>query len=131
MLRCGVNPIQLSFIAGASPEVIAGCHAHLTKEDAYDTMIRALTQRNWPSEPERPMRPTPTPFAGQGAKRGFGEHGCPRGTPGPATWVTSCNWAALPGVGANQSIGTPPPFHHNSAGKRVTIEDFLAEPPIG
>lgn len=42
MLRNGMNPIQLSFIAGASPEVIAQHYAHLTKDDAYEAMIRAL-----------------------------------------------------------------------------------------
>ena len=46
MLRCDMNPIQLSFIAGASPEVIAQHYAHLTKDDAYDAMIRALTPRS-------------------------------------------------------------------------------------
>jgi integrase/recombinase XerD len=42
MLRNGMNPIQLSFIAGASPDVIAQHYAHLTKDDAYDAMLRAL-----------------------------------------------------------------------------------------
>jgi hypothetical protein len=28
-----MNPIQLSFIAGAPPDVIAGCYAHFNKED--------------------------------------------------------------------------------------------------
>ena len=42
MLRCGMNPIQLSFIAGASPDVIAQHYAHLTKDDAYEAMLRAL-----------------------------------------------------------------------------------------
>lgn len=45
MLRRGMNPIQLSIIAGTSPEVIAACYTHLTKEDAYDAMVRALTPR--------------------------------------------------------------------------------------
>ena len=45
MLRRDMNAVQLSFIAGASPEVIASCYAHLTKEDAYDSMIRALAPR--------------------------------------------------------------------------------------
>jgi site-specific recombinase XerD len=45
MLRQGMNPIQLSMIAGASPEVIAAHYAHLDKEDAYDAMIRAITVR--------------------------------------------------------------------------------------
>ena len=43
MLRCGMNPIQLSFIAGASTEVIAKNYAHLTRDDAYEAMIRALS----------------------------------------------------------------------------------------
>lgn len=43
MLRNGMNPIQLSFIAGASPDVIAQRDAHLTKDQAHDAVIRALT----------------------------------------------------------------------------------------
>jgi len=43
MVRCGMSPIQLSIIAGASPEVIAGVYTHLNREDAYDAMIRALS----------------------------------------------------------------------------------------
>ena len=43
MLRNGMNPIQLSIIAGASPEVIAECYAHLTRDDAYESTLRALT----------------------------------------------------------------------------------------
>jgi site-specific recombinase XerD len=46
MLRRGMNPVQLSIIAGASPEVIAACYTHLTREDAYDAMIRALMPRS-------------------------------------------------------------------------------------
>lgn len=42
MLRCGMNPIQLSIIAGASQEVIAAHYTHLNKDDAYDAMMRAL-----------------------------------------------------------------------------------------
>jgi len=42
MLRSGMNPIQLSLIAGASPEVISAHYTHLNKDDAYDAMIRAL-----------------------------------------------------------------------------------------
>jgi integrase/recombinase XerD len=42
MLRRGMNPLLLSFIAGASPEVIAACYTHLTKEDAYEATMRAL-----------------------------------------------------------------------------------------
>lgn len=44
MLRNGMNPIQLSIIAGASPEVIASCYTHLTKDDAYEAMLRVLTK---------------------------------------------------------------------------------------
>jgi uncharacterized protein (DUF433 family) len=43
MLRNGMNPIQLSIIAGASQEVIADHYTHLNKEDAYEAMIRALS----------------------------------------------------------------------------------------
>ena len=42
MLRGGMNPIQLSIIAGASPEVISAHYTHLTKEDAYDAMLKVL-----------------------------------------------------------------------------------------
>jgi site-specific recombinase XerD len=45
MLRNGMNPIQLSLIAGASPDVIAQHYTHLTKEDAYDAVIRVLASR--------------------------------------------------------------------------------------
>ena len=45
MLRNGMNPIQLSFIAGASTEVIAQHYAHLTRDDAYDAMLAALSAR--------------------------------------------------------------------------------------
>jgi integrase/recombinase XerD len=43
MLRCGMNPIQLSIIAGASVEVINAHYTHLNKSDAYEAMIRALS----------------------------------------------------------------------------------------
>jgi hypothetical protein len=43
MLRNGMGPIQLSLIAGASPEVIASCYAHLTKDDAHSVPLRVLT----------------------------------------------------------------------------------------
>jgi integrase/recombinase XerD len=43
MLRNGMSPIQLSLIAGASPEVIASCYTHLTKDDAYTSMLRVLS----------------------------------------------------------------------------------------
>ncbi len=40
MLRNGMNPIQLSIIAGASVEVISGgTDTHLNKGDAYEAMI--------------------------------------------------------------------------------------------
>ncbi len=42
MLRQGMNPIQLSMIAGASIEVIMQHYAHLTKSDAYEAMLRAI-----------------------------------------------------------------------------------------
>lgn len=54
MLRNGMSPIQLSFIAGASPDVIAMCYAHLSNEDSYDAMIRALMPRPLRGEPDRP-----------------------------------------------------------------------------
>ncbi len=43
MLRDGMTSIQLSITAGASPEVIAQCYTHLTKDDAYDAMVRVLS----------------------------------------------------------------------------------------
>ncbi|MGH8303006.1 MAG: hypothetical protein ACRET5_16225, partial [Steroidobacteraceae bacterium] len=42
MIRHGMNPIQLSVIAGASPLVIAAHYTHLTKEDAYEAMLRVI-----------------------------------------------------------------------------------------
>jgi integrase len=45
MLRRGMNPIQLSVIAGASQQVIAEHYEHLTEEDAYDAMITAFGRR--------------------------------------------------------------------------------------
>lgn len=42
MIRNGMHPIQLSLIAGASIEVIAQHYVHLTKDDAYDAMMRTL-----------------------------------------------------------------------------------------
>jgi uncharacterized protein (DUF433 family) len=42
MLRKGMSSIQLSLIAGASPEVISRCYTHLTKDDAYEAMARAF-----------------------------------------------------------------------------------------
>jgi integrase len=42
MLRNGMNPIQLSIIAGASPQVIAEHYTHLTRDDAYEAMIQIL-----------------------------------------------------------------------------------------
>jgi integrase/recombinase XerD len=43
MLRNGMNPIQLSIIAGTSIQVISDHYTHLNKDDAYDSMIRVLT----------------------------------------------------------------------------------------
>ena len=43
MIRRGMHPIQLSIIAGASLEVIMQHYAQLTKDDAYEAVIRALT----------------------------------------------------------------------------------------
>jgi integrase len=43
MLRKGMNPIQLAAIAGCSEKVIAEHYAHLSHDDAYDAMARALT----------------------------------------------------------------------------------------
>jgi integrase len=43
MLRQGMNPLQLSIIAGASLPVIMEHYTHLTKDDAYEAMIRAIT----------------------------------------------------------------------------------------
>ena len=43
MLRNGMNPIQLSLIAGASVDVISQHYTHLTKDDAYEAMLRVLT----------------------------------------------------------------------------------------
>jgi hypothetical protein len=42
MLRNGVNPVQLSIIAGASLQVIMEHYTHLTKDDAYDAMLRVI-----------------------------------------------------------------------------------------
>lgn len=46
MLRQEMNLAQLSSIAGASTDVIAQHYAHLTRDDAYDAMMRALTPRS-------------------------------------------------------------------------------------
>jgi integrase/recombinase XerD len=43
MLRQGMNPVQLSIIAGASLQVIQQHYTHLTKDDAYDAMMRVLS----------------------------------------------------------------------------------------
>ena len=42
MLRQGMNPVQLSIIAGASLQVIMAHYTHLTKDDAYDAMLRVI-----------------------------------------------------------------------------------------
>jgi site-specific recombinase XerD len=43
MLRQGMNPFQLSFIAGTALPVIMKRYTHLNREDAYVSMIGALT----------------------------------------------------------------------------------------
>lgn len=43
MLRHGMSPIQLSLIAGASVQVISQHYTHLTKDDAYESMMRVLS----------------------------------------------------------------------------------------
>jgi len=43
MLRRGMNPVQLSIIAGTSLPVIMEHYTHLTREDAYSAMLGALT----------------------------------------------------------------------------------------
>lgn len=43
MLRQGMSPIQLSLIVGSSVQVISDHYTHLTKDDAYEAMIRALS----------------------------------------------------------------------------------------
>lgn len=43
MLRQGMSPIQLSLVAGSSVQVISDHYTHLTKGDAYESMIRALS----------------------------------------------------------------------------------------
>ena len=43
MLRRGVNPIQLSVIAGASQQVIAQHYSHLNEDDAFAAMARAFS----------------------------------------------------------------------------------------
>jgi site-specific recombinase XerD len=45
MVRRGMHPMQLSLIAGASLDVIMDCYTHLTKADAYDSMMRVLAGR--------------------------------------------------------------------------------------
>jgi integrase len=49
MLRRSMNPIQLSFIAGCSIDVIMAHYVFLTKDDAYEAMIRALAPPRKPS----------------------------------------------------------------------------------
>jgi integrase/recombinase XerD len=43
MLRHGMSPIQLSLIAGASVQVISEHYTHLTKDDAYEAMLKVLS----------------------------------------------------------------------------------------
>ncbi len=45
MIRQGMNPIQLRIIGGASEGVIAEHYTHLTADDGYDAMLRALERR--------------------------------------------------------------------------------------
>lgn len=45
MLRRGMSPIQLSLVAGSSVQVISDHYTHLTKDDAYESMVRALSAR--------------------------------------------------------------------------------------
>jgi integrase len=49
MIRNGMSPVQLSVIGGASMQVIADHYTHLTKDDAYEAMIRVLAARRTPS----------------------------------------------------------------------------------
>jgi uncharacterized protein (DUF433 family) len=42
MLRGGMGPIQLSIIAGASVQVITEHYTHLTRDDAYEAMMKIL-----------------------------------------------------------------------------------------
>ena len=44
MLRGGMNPIQLSVIAGASQQVIAANYEHPTEDDAHESMMRVLPE---------------------------------------------------------------------------------------
>jgi site-specific recombinase XerD len=43
MVRQGMNPFQLSIIVGTSLPVIMGHYTHLTKDDAYNAMLKALS----------------------------------------------------------------------------------------
>jgi hypothetical protein len=45
MVCSGVQPIELSLITGASPEVITECYTRLTQDGAYQAMMRALAAR--------------------------------------------------------------------------------------
>jgi len=46
MLRQGMDPIQLSIIAGASLKVIMDHYEHLNQDDAYSAMTKALMARD-------------------------------------------------------------------------------------
>lgn len=46
MLRQGMDPVQLSLIAGCSIQVIQDHYEHLTQDDAYESMLKALTARD-------------------------------------------------------------------------------------
>ncbi len=45
MLLPGMNPLQLSRIAGASIQVIKQHYEHLTDDDAYEALLKALAGR--------------------------------------------------------------------------------------
>jgi integrase/recombinase XerD len=46
MLRQGMEPIHLSIIAGCSLKVIQDHYEHLNQDDAYESMLKALTSRD-------------------------------------------------------------------------------------
>jgi integrase/recombinase XerD len=46
MLRQGMDPLQLSMIAGCSLKVIQEHYEHLTQDDAYESMMKALAARD-------------------------------------------------------------------------------------
>jgi site-specific recombinase XerD len=46
MLRQGMPPLQLSLVAGCSLQVIQDHYEHLSQDDAYESMVKALTARD-------------------------------------------------------------------------------------